>query len=422
MQLPGEERQTGGSVDATGAGPRATAAPATWGARLVASLALERSVVAVSLAMLLMALGEELWKRFMPKYLEALGAPVLAVGLYGSARDLLDGLYQYPGGWVADRYGRRRALLLFVGLAAAGYATYLVAPGWPFVFVGLAFVMAWSSMASPALFAVIGDALPRERRAMGFTVQSILRRVPIVVAPTLGGLLIATHGVRHGVRVALTVTLALAALTLVVVWRVRVPLVPQAAPTRIGGVWRALPRPLRWLLASDVFVRTCEGLVDVFIVLYVTSVLGLSAPQFGALVAVQMATAILVYVPAARRADRAGRKPFVVATFIAFSLFPLALVLAQGLGGLIVAFVIGGLREVGEPARKALIVDLVAPHLRARSVGLYYLVRSVAVAPAATVGAALWEVAPAAPFLAAAAVGLAGTLVFAATVHASETT
>src|SRR5688500_14595737 len=114
MQLPGEERQMGGSVDATGAEPLATAAPATWGARLVASLALERSVVAVSLAMLLMALGEELWKRFMPKYLEALGAPVLAVGLYGTARDFLDGVYQYPGGWIADRLGRRNALTIFV--------------------------------------------------------------------------------------------------------------------------------------------------------------------------------------------------------------------------------------------------------------------------------------------------------------------
>jgi hypothetical protein len=54
-------------------------------------------------------------------------------------------------------------------------------------------------------------------------------------------------------------------------------------------------------------------------------------------------------------------------------------------------------------------------------VGLYYLVRSLAVAPAATVGAALWDVTPAAPFLAAAVVGLAGTLVFAATVKESDT-
>ena len=87
-------------------------------------------------------------------------------------------MYQYPGGLIADRDGRRRALLLFVTLALLGYAIYWWAPTWPVVFVGLALVMAWSSMASPTLFAVIGDALPRERRALGFTVQSILRRIP----------------------------------------------------------------------------------------------------------------------------------------------------------------------------------------------------------------------------------------------------
>ena len=37
---------------------------------------LERNVVAISAATLLLALGESLWKRFVPKYLEALGAPL----------------------------------------------------------------------------------------------------------------------------------------------------------------------------------------------------------------------------------------------------------------------------------------------------------------------------------------------------------
>jgi hypothetical protein len=55
------------------------------------------------------------------------------------------------------------------------------------VFIALALAMAWQSMASPAIFAVIGDSLPRERRAMGFTLQSILKRVPIVIAPIVGG-------------------------------------------------------------------------------------------------------------------------------------------------------------------------------------------------------------------------------------------
>ena len=206
-----------------------------------AFLGLERNIVAVSAAMFLMGLGEELWKRYMPKYLEVLGAPVTAIGLYGTARDFLDGVYQYPGGWVADRYGRRQALLAVVSFAAIGYAIYWLAPSWPFVFVGLVFVMAWSSMASPTLFAVVGDALPRQRRAMGFTVQSILRRVPIVLAPTLGGLVIAASGVRQGVRVGLVVTVVLAIATFVVVRRVSIPLVVQHGPTNFLGVWKALP-------------------------------------------------------------------------------------------------------------------------------------------------------------------------------------
>ena len=366
--------------------------------------------------MLLLALGEHLWRRFIPKYLESLGAPVRAIGLFGTCEDFLDGVYQYPGGWVADRYGRRRALSLFVTLAAAGYAVYLLAPWWPFMLGGLVLVKAWSSMASPTLFAVVGDALPRARRAVGFTVQSILRRIPIVIAPTLGGLAIAAYGVRDGVQVGLAVTIALALVTLAVVSRITIPVTPDPEPIRVTSVWRAMPGPLRWLLASDVVVRAGDGLIDVFLVLYAIDVVGLGAPQFGALIAVQMVTAILSYLPSAPLADRIGRKPFVIATFVAFAAFPVAVVLSGSFLALCGAFVIGGLREVGEPARKALIVDLAAPALRARSVGLYYLIRSVSVAPAAYVGSLLWQVSPQLPFWTAGAVGLLGVAVFVATV------
>ena len=385
-------------------------------ARLSDYLGLERNVVAVAVAMFLLGLGENLWKSFLPKYLQALGAPVLAVGLFGTVRDFLDGAYQYPGGWIADRYGRRRALLLFVGLATIGYVIYALAPSWPYVLAGLVFGMAWTSMASPTLFAVVGDALPRERRAIGFTVQATLKRLPIVVAPTLGGLAIAAYGVRDGVRLGLAITIVLALVTLAVVARVRIPLVRETSPTGIRGVWRSLPKPLQWLLLSDIFIRTCEGLVDVFLVIYATNVLGVSAPQYGSLIAIQMATSILVYVPASKVADRTGRKPFVIATFLCFAAFPVAVILSKSFLGLVAAFVVGGLRELGEPARKAMIVDLARADIRARSIGLYYLLRSSAIAPAAFVGGLLWKVAPSVPFVAAGAVGLAGVLLFALTV------
>jgi MFS family permease len=385
--------------------------------RIVDALGLERNIVAVSVAMFLLALGENLWKRFLPKYLQMLGAPVTAIGFFGTCEDFLDGVYQYPGGWIADRYGRRRALLLFVTLAAIGYVLYWVAPSWPFVFAGLVFVMAWSSMASPTLFAVVGDALPKERRALGFTVQSILRRVPIAVAPTLGGLAIAAYGLRSAVHLGLAVTVVLSVVTLGVVSRVNITVTTDPIPTHIVAVWRSLPTPLRWLLISDIFIRTCEGLVDVFLVLYAINVIGISAPAYGVLVAVQMTTAIVSYIPVARFADRMGRKPFVIATFVAFAFFPVAVVLARDFATLVAAFVVGGLREVGEPARKALIVDLSVPSLRARSIGLYYLIRSLTIAPAAFIGGLLWEITPALPFWMAGLIGLIGVVVFAVTVE-----
>jgi MFS family permease len=386
-------------------------------ARAAALLGLERNTTAVVGAMFLMALGENLWRRFIPKYLEALGAPILAIGAYGSTEDLLDGLYQYPGGWVGDRHGRRRALLLFVSLAGVGYAIVAGAPAWPVVLVGLVFVMCWTSMASPTLFAVVGDALPRDRRAVGFSVQAILRRVPILIAPTLGGLLIVTHGILSGVRIGLVVSIALAGATLLVVRRMRLDPPSPSPATGIAGVWRSLPTPLRRLLLSDVFIRTCDGMVDVFLVLFAVNVIGIGAPAFGLLIAVQMATVIVFSFPAARLADRLGRKPFVIATFVAFTCFPLAVVAAHSFAGLLLAFVVGGLREIGEPARKSLILEFVRPEVRARGVGLYYLIRSLAIAPAATVGGVLWNVSPRLPFLMAGGIGLVGTALFALTVE-----
>jgi hypothetical protein len=205
----------------------------------------------------------------------------------------------------------------------------------------------------------------------GFTVQSILRRVPITIAPSLGGFAIAAYGVRSGVRLGLLISIGLALVTLAVAARVRVTVLVDDAPTDVRHVWRSLPSPLRWILVSDVFIQTCEGLVDVFLVLYAINVVGITAPQFGVLVGVQAIASIVSYIPTARFADRTGRKPFVIATFVAFSLFPLGVVLSTSFAWLVVAFVVGGIRELGEPARKALIVNLAQPSLRARSVGLY---------------------------------------------------
>ena len=383
---------------------------------ITGSLGIERNVAAASGAVFLLGLGEELWKKFLPKYLESLGASVAAVGLFGTAEDFFDAIYQYPGGWLADHWGRRRAFLVFLAAAVAGYLIYLSSPTWPYLFLGLAFVMAWQAMGSPAMFATIGDTLPRERRAMGFTVQSMLKRIPMVISPLIGGAMMGALGLQKGIRAGLFVTIALASVAAALLSMLRLPTAAHDAVS-MSGVWDSFHPTLKRLLASDIVIRTCEGMADIFVVLYVTNVSGITIPKYGVLVAIQLMTAILIYVPSAKIAARVGRKPFVIATFFCFALYPITVILAHNFAGLVLAFIVGGLREIGEPSRKAMIVDFAEEQLRARTVGLYYLVRSLSITPASAIGGLLWRVRPEIPFVAAGLIGAVGTLLFATTVE-----
>ena len=384
--------------------------------RITNSLGIERNVAAASGAVFLVGLGEELWKKFLPKYLESLGASVVAVGLFGTAEDFFDAIYQYPGGWLADHWGRQRAFLIFLAAAIVGYFIYLSSPAWPYLFLGLAFVMAWQAMVSPAMFATIGDALPKERRAMGFTVQSMLKRIPMVVSPLIGGAMIGALGLQKGIRTGLLVTLVLAALAAGLLLSLRLPEATRDTVT-MSGVWESFHPTLKRLLVSDIVIRMCEGMADIFVVLYVTNVTGITIPKYGVLVAIQLMTAILIYVPSAKVAARVGRKPFVIATFFCFALYPITVILAHNFGALILAFIVGGLREIGEPSRKAMIVDFAGQQLRGRTVGLYYLVRSLSITPASAIGGLLWRVRPEVPFAMAGLIGVAGTLLFAVSVE-----
>jgi MFS family permease len=351
----------------------------------------------------------------MPAYLAALGASGLVVGLFGSCKDLLDGLYQYPGGWLADRIGRRRALLLFTTLATAGYAVYAIAQSWPLVFVGLFGVMAWKSGAFPTTFAVIGDSLPRDRRAVAFSVQSVLVRVPRVIGAPTGGLLIASLGIVGGIRVSLVATLVLAFVVLAVQrygFREDPEVNRHGDSAHIRAIFATMPLSLKRLLAAECIVRMGEGIAASFIVLFVIQTRHFSAVEYGTLYAVQQAVAIAFYLPGGRIADMSGRGPLIALTFVFFAVFPLAVRFATSFPALMAAFVLGGLKEIGEPARKSLIVDLAADHQRGRAVGVYYTIRNLLVFPAGIIGGLLWQRAPTLPLEVAFVVGAAGTVLF----------
>jgi predicted MFS family arabinose efflux permease len=165
-------------------------------------------------------------------------------------------------------------------------------------------------------------------------------------------------------------------------------------------------------LISDILVRFCERIPFAWVVIYAMDHVGVSAFEVGLLVAIEMGVAMLFFVPSAALADRYGKEPFVIATFLFFTLFPLTLLFARNFRRLVIAFVVRGLKEFGEPARKALIIQLSPQERRAETIGSYYLLRDVAVTAGSLVGSFLWSIGPEANFLSACALGAAGTVVY----------
>jgi MFS family permease len=385
---------------------------------------LKRNLVILLVATFVIGAGEELWMRFVPKYLQALGATVFVIGLFDGLRTLLGAIYAYPGGVLVDRWGHRRAFVAFNLFSVAGYSLVLLVPHWGAVIAGMFLFLSWTCFSLPATFSLIAATLDPNRHSMGIGMQAVIKRIPIMIAPFIGGVLIDRFGIITGVQIGLGISIFLSLATIFVQQRLReapVATVPAADRWSFVRSLRAFNQPLRHLLLSDILIRFCERIPFAWVVIYAMDNLGMSAKQFGVLTAVEMIAATACILPASHFADKYGREPFVLATFVFFTLFPIGLWLSSGFAMLVVAFAIRGLKEFGDTARKALIIGYCEPQRRGQMVGVYYLVRDLFVSVAALLGALLWKFGPATNFFTAAAMGAAGTLFYLYTIRRVRT-
>jgi MFS family permease len=376
---------------------------------------LSRNLVILLITIFVIGTGEELWMRFVPKYLQTLGATVFVIGLYDALRTLLGAVYAYPGGVLVDFWGHRRAFLTFNIVSIVGYALVLLIPRWGAVIAGMFLFLSWTCFSLPATFSLVGATLAANRHSMGVGIQMVIKRLPIMFAPFFGGMLIDHFGIVPGVRIALLISILLSVATLFVQRQLREEVTKTVAKIERRNFWQSLREfnaPLRRLLLSDILVRFCERIPYAWAVIFAMDYIGMSAKQVGVLTMVEMLAATLCIIPTSYFADRSRREPFIVATFVMFTLFPLSLLVSHSFPMLFIAFAIRGLKEFGDTARKALIIGYCEPQRRGQMVGTYYLVRDLIVSVAALLGAYLWKLGPALNFLGAAAFGVAGTIFY----------
>ncbi|MCD6356708.1 MAG: MFS transporter [Anaerolineaceae bacterium] len=356
-------------------------------------LGLKKNIAALLSMVILLGMGEKMAERFLPLYLAALGGGVLSIGLLNGMDNLLSAVYAYLGGSISDRLGYKRALVLFNWTAMFGFLIVIIFPYWQAVIIGAIFFLSWTAISLPATMDMVAKVLPKNKRSMGVSMHSLVRRIPMALGPVLGGAMIGRFGNINGIRLTFGVALVLGAVSLVFQQTMI-----KEDDRRVGkadkkplNFLKTMNPALRRLLVSDILIRFCEQIPYAFVVIWCVQINGITPLQFGILTTIEMVTAMLIYIPVAYLADKNTKKPYVAATFFFFTLFPLVLLFARTFQLMIAAFIIRGMKEFGEPTRKALIMDLAPEGKKASTFGAYYLFRDTIVSIAAFCGALLWN-------------------------------
>jgi len=182
----------------------------------------------------------------------------------------------------------------------------------------------WESMSTPAIFSLIGETLRRSRGAIGFSSQSILRKIPIIIVSPIGGYLIEVYGINVEIKIGFTVSIVLTILAIIFQrkYYTEAGRVREREAINVVELWREIKISLKKLLPADIMARLASNTIKVYVVLYVSNVIGASPVYYGLMISIQMITSIS---SSSKLADIYGRKIFVTLTFTFFTLFPVSL-------------------------------------------------------------------------------------------------
>lgn len=380
-------------------------------ARLKEKFGLNASIISMLGMVILIGMGEKMGERFLPIYLLAIGGSTYAVGALNAIDNFLSAIYSYIGGILSDRFGYKNTLISVSILSIIGFMIVILFPSWQAVLIGSVFFISWTALSLPAILSLIATTLKENKQTMGVSIHSLVRRIPMAMGPLFGGFIIEIYGIVVGARIAFTVALVFALIAIFFIHKF-VEETGERSPIDLKAGFTRMSKPLKILLVSDILIRFAEQIPYAFVVVYVVNNLGNSAVTFSLLTLIEMLTAMFIYIPVALLSEKVRSKTIVSITFFFFAIFPLVLSISNSIWILYLAFIIRGLKEFGEPTRKALIVKLSNPDIKASAYGTYYLIRDVIVSIAALFSASLWNISPYMNFGIASLFGFIGLILF----------
>lgn len=338
---------------------------------------------------------------------------------------------QFPGGYLADKHGRRNLIVTFTFAIAFANLFCALAPSWHFILLGLVLQNIFL-IYQPALQAIIADSIPSEKRGVGFSTIMLVNNAAAVFSPVVAGFLYVQYGLVAGMRIAYLMIVVLYLIAAVVRIRLTETLKVQSGNFSLSGavreypkavkeglsVWRKLPRSMFFLFLTNTVSSFIFAMCIPYQVVYATKILGIEKFNWALIMMWYSASMILLALPSGKLADKIGRKRPAVVSWMLLGLFPL-LFLTGGFYILFVAYLFfGASNALFAAAYQALEADLVPRELRGKEVGCSQFVTYVLMSIGGLVGGFFYEsVSPVLPFIFAFAVTIPCTAITLFLVH-----
>ena len=312
-----------------------------------------------------------------------LGADTFLISVMGFAGSIAVALVQFPGGYLADKHGRRWLIVSMTFGLALGSLFFIFAPSWQFILIGL-LIQNICSIYGPALMAMVIDSLPPESRGTGFSFQSVITTIVLLPAPLIAQYLVVTFNFDIGMRIAYTIT-ALAYFSVATIrLRLKETLPPAEIkrPSIIGllrkypqtvregiGVWSKIPKSAFNLFVSIIIINGLVVSCQLYFVVYATSVLSISLEQWAIVVAFRYLSIAIPGILAGLSMDVFGRKRFLILGYLLF--FPgMLLFVNADFNVLLLSFFFFGLGNLLQlNSYNVLMGDLVPRTLRGTATG-----------------------------------------------------
>jgi len=348
------------------------------------SAVLRGNFLLITLSWIIMFSAQPIPDTYASLFYIHLGADVFLISIIGFAGSIAVALVQFPGGYLADKHGRRWLIVSMTFGLACGSLFFIFAPSWQFILIGL-LIQNICSIYGPALMAMVIDSLPPENRGAGFSFQSVITTIVLLPAPLIAQYLVVTFNFDIGMRIAYTITavayFSMATLRL----RLKETLpqtgiskrpsfinvireYPQAVKEGIG-VWKKIPKSAYNLFVTIIIINGLVVSCQTYFVVYATSILKISLEQWAIVVAFRYLSIAVPGILAGLSMDIFGRKRFLILGYLLFVPGMLLFINAD-FNMLLLAFFFFGLGNLLQlNSYSVLMGDLVPRNLRGTATG-----------------------------------------------------